>query len=205
MNLIKLRSSYSKYTDSDFQTKAQQILQDMTGNTAFPSPSPTMAELGAAIDAYGLALVKAAELGRQNVAEKNKRRETLEFMLGQLALYVMHLSNGDTAILTSSGFDLVKDREPAVLANPGMVTLGNGLSSGELAASVFATKGVNAYQFQYSAGMPATEALWITKTSSRSKIVIAGLQPGVQYFVRVAVVGKGEQVAYSPVSSIYVQ
>ncbi len=141
MTIQKLRINFAKFTDSDLETKAQQILQDMTGNPAFAAPIPTLAELTVAINAYSVALVNAANLGRINVAEKNKCRLTLELLLSQLGMYVMYIANGDVAILTSSGYNLAKEREASVITNPGSVTLGNGISTGQMMAAVKAVKG----------------------------------------------------------------
>ena len=205
MVIQKLRLNFAKLTDADVETKAKQVHQDMTGNPAFASPIPTLTDLGIATIAYSEARVKAADLGRINVAEKNKCRQTLELLLAQLGMYVMYIANGDNAILTSSGFDLTKPREAQEIVNPGSVTLGNGITTGSLAAKVKAQAAINTYQFGYTPFPVTEESVWTTTMTTRSKIVFQGLQPGKEYAVRVAVIGSGEAVAYSPVATMYVQ
>lgn len=205
MNISKLKISFSRFSDAALEIKARQIQQDMTGNPAFTSPIPTLADLGIAIDAYSVALVNAADLGRINVAEKNQRRETLELLLAQLGMYVMYIANGDTFILTSSGYDLTKQREITELVNPGSVTLGNGITTGAMSAKVKAQAAINTYQFGYTPFPVTEESVWTTTMTTRSKIIFQGLQPGKEYAVRVAVVGRGEEVAYSPIATMFVQ
>jgi hypothetical protein len=205
MRTTKLKLNFFRYTDSGFETKAQLIVQSMTGNTHFPNPLPTMAELEAAIQAYSVTLVNAAGLGRINVAEKNQSREELELLLAQLGLYVMYISMGDVAMLTSSGFDLTKDPEPSQLTNPGNVTLRNGITTGEMTASVKAVRGARSYLHEYTSDPILPESEWESTPSSRSKLTFQGLEAGKKYWVRIAVLGAGEQIAYSPLASMFVQ
>src|SRR5258706_11468494 len=119
MRIQKISISFSKYSNADFLTKAEHILQSMTGNPAFTDPIPTIAELQAAVTKYSNDLVAAAGLGRNNVAKKNKSRQALELLLGQLGMFIMFVANGDAAILTSSGYTLTKDPQPAYITNVG--------------------------------------------------------------------------------------
>ena len=201
----KISISFSGYTDSAFETKAEHILASMTGNPVFTSPIPTLVEVQAAVTTYSTQLVTAAGLGRTAVAEKNKSRKKLELLLSQLGMYVMYLANGDAAILTSSGFSLTKEPESNYITNPGNVTLGNGITSGQLQASVKAVKGAKSYLHQITDVQPAEDTVWKSTPSSRSKYIFNNLVPGKQYWVRVAATASGEQVAYSPVVSQFAQ
>lgn len=202
---IKIKINFSRYTDSDLETVAGFILQSMTGNAHFPSPIPTLAELQTALTTYSTALVKAEDLGRLNVAEKRQARRQLELLLGQLGMYVMYIANGDEVILTSSGYSLAKEPEPQNIANPGNVTLGNGVSTGEMVASVKAVAGARSYIHQITADPLTPESVWQSSTSSKSKMLYSNLQPGTKYWVRIAAVGTSDQTTYSPLSSMYVQ
>ena len=201
----KLRLSFVKFSDSAFLTKAEQVLQDMTGNAYFVTPIPTLADLQLAIDAYSAALVNAANLGRIYVAEKNKCREKLELLLGQLGMYVMFIANGDEAILTSSGFDLAKQRESLAITNPGSVSLGNGISTGEMTTLVKSQPGAKSYIHEYTLYPVTPDSVWFTTPSSRCRTTFTGLEPGKKYAARVAVVGNDEVLAYSPIATMYVQ
>ena len=201
----KIKFNFSRYTDSDLETKAGAILQSMTGNPNFPSPIPTLAELQTALTNYSNALVNAADLGKLNVATKNQCRQTLELLLGQLGMYVMYIANGNAVILTSSGYSLAKEPEPIALENPGSITLSNGITSGQLVATVKSVPGAKGYLHQITPDPMTPQSQWVSTASTRSKKVYNDLQPGQKYWVRIVAVGTEEQLAYSPESSMYVQ
>ena len=205
MKTPKISISFSRFTDSAFETKAEHILASMTGNPVFTDPIPTLVDVQAAVTAYSPQLVGAAGLGRTAVAEKNKSRKILELLLSQLGMYVMYIANGDAAVLTSSGFTVIKEPESNFITNPGNVTLGNGVTSGQLEASVKAVKGARSYLHQITDVQPAEDTVWKSTPSSRSKYVFNNLVPGKQYWIRVAATASGEQVAYSPVASQFAQ
>ena len=205
MKLQKVSISFSKYSDADFETKAEHIVGSMTGNPAFVSPIPTLADVQAAVTKYSADLVAAAGLGRLNVAEKNKSRQQLELLLTQLGMYVMYIANGDAAILTSSGYSLTKEPEPAYVTNPGNVTLTNGVTSGQLIGTVKNVKAALGYLHEITEAEPVDATVWNSTPSSRSSFVFKNLQPGKKYWVRVGAIASGEQLAYSTVASQFAQ
>lgn len=205
MKTQKINISFSAFGDADFEQKAQAILSSMTNNPAFPNPIPTLQEVTDAVAQYSADLVAAASLDRTAVARKNKSRTLLQNLLRQLAMYIMYIANGDVTILTSSGFTLSKLPEFNYITNPGNVTLANGVSTGVMEVSVKTVKGAKGYVYQIAREEPVTEAEWQSTNSSRSKFTYTNLQPGKRYWVRVAATGSGEQIAYSPVVSQFVQ
>jgi hypothetical protein len=205
MTIQKIKISFQRYTDADFETKAAHIISSMTGNPAFAEPIPTLAELQAAVSKYSQNLVAAASGAKIAVAEKNKSRRVLELLLAQLGMYVMYIANGDTAILTSSGFTLAKQREPSYITNPGNVVLTNGVTSGQLGAAVKMVKGARAYLHEITDALPTDATVWQSTPGSRSRYVFNNLVPGKQYWVRVAATASGQQLAYSAVASQFVQ
>lgn len=205
MRFQKISLNFSNYSDADFQTKAVFVLTSMTGNPAFTDPIPTIAQVQAGVSNYSEAMTAAAGLGRINVAHKNKARQELEALLQQLGMYVMYVANGDAAILTSSGYSLTKMPEPSYISNPGNVTLKNGVTSGELVDSVGTVAAARLYFHEICDTAPSEATVWTRNQSSKSRFVFTGLTPGKQYWVRVAAVGSGEQIAYSTVATQFVQ
>ena len=205
MRLQKITLSFRPYSDADFLKLAVFILKSMTGNPAFTDPIPTIAEVQAGVTNYSEWLSAASGLGRNNVAQKTKARFDLEALLQQLGMYVMYVANGDAAILTSSGYMLTKMPEPSYISNPGNVTLKNGVTSGELVDLVKNVDAARVYFHEISDTAPTEATVWTRNQSSKARFVFTALTPGKQYWVRVAAVGSGEQLAYSSVATQFVQ
>lgn len=205
MKNSKISVSFTKFSDADILTKSEHILQSMTGNVSFPNPIPTLAELQTAIDAYSVALTNAKGLGKVPVAIKNQTRAVLEQLLFQLGMFVMYVANGDETILITSGYTLTRTPEPNYITSPGNVTLENGVTSGELVCAVKSQKAVKSYLHQITAELPAENTVWESNASSRSRYVFTNLQPGKQYWIRVAAIASNEQTAYSTVATQFAQ
>ena len=204
MKKQKIILNFRGFSDSAFLNKAGHIVSSMTNNDYFPTPVPPLADVQAALDAYNVALLAAADLGRVNVAGKNQARFTLEQLLAQLGMFVMFIANGDALILTSSGYTLNKLPEPLYIQNPGNVVLYNGITSGEVNSYVknVATAG---YIFEIADTLPTDDTVWVKTSTSKSQFVFKNLVPGKQYWIRVAALGKRDQIAYSTIATIFVQ
>jgi hypothetical protein len=200
MKRQSIQLSFTRLTDSNFLTKANFINASMSGNSFFPSPIPTLAQVQEAIDLYDAKLLAATGLGKVNVAEKNQAREILEQLLYKLGLWVMFMADGVEAVLVSSGYTLVKEPQPRTLDKPGDVTLTYDITSGTLISSI--PKG-NASSFihEITDAPPTENTVWKSYPTSTSQFTFTGLIPGQQYWVRVAVVGSRKQIAYSNIAT----
>ena len=193
----KVLSSFSKYTDGDFESKAHTIISSMTGNAFFPTPVPALATLQTASDAYSDALIKASTGNRSDIAAKNEKREALTGLLRSLSTYVNLTANGDATMLLSSGFDVSKDREPVVITKPENLKVENGNSSGELLVSVTAVKGAYAYLHEYTSDATMAPQSWVSTPATSCKGVFNNLTPGMKYYCRVGAVSSNGQLLYS--------
>lgn len=200
----RLSTYFPAYSDQDFLGKAKQILAGIS-SPVFVNPNPAVQTLTAGIDNYAVKLTAAANLGRNEVAEKNAARQEVEDMLVQLAPYVMNIANGDMVILTASGFTVEKAREPRYITNPGNVTLSNGITSGCLVAAVKSVGNARSYVHEICDTPPAADTVWTAVPTTTAKYTYTELTPGKQYWVRVAAIGARQQKAYSPVNSMFVQ
>ncbi|MEO6231182.1 MAG: hypothetical protein ABJB11_15250 [Ferruginibacter sp.] len=184
-------------TDKNFAVAAGHILQCMKGNVAFPSPSPALPQLTALLAAYSAAIVAANNGDRLQIAIKKAARNQLQQQLSRLALYVMQVADGSETILISSGFPLAKKPERLSIEQPGAVTLCNGITSGQLISCIKAVKGAKCYTHEIAESETPDNAQWKGYSSSRRKFTFNNLVPGRKYWVRVAALGTGEQMAYS--------
>lgn len=201
----RISTSFGHLSDLSVEQKTEYIIEQMTDNAFFPNPVPELTDVQASLTSYSNALVEAGGLDRTLVALKNEARQVLEIMIGKLGMYVMNVALGNVAMLTSSGFTLLKSGEPQYIDNPGQVTISNGITSGELVAVVPAVKGAKSYMHQIATELPTDATEWVSTTTSRSKFTYTNLQAGRQYWIRVAVIGSRGQVAYSPVSTQFAQ
>ncbi|MEN9571820.1 MAG: hypothetical protein RL172_3051 [Bacteroidota bacterium] len=202
----KISLSFLKLSDADLLTKAQHIASSITGNPAYPDATAMLTELQSINNSYAQALVVAAGLGRNNIAEKNQLRQQLQDVLYRLGSYVLFAANNNTTVLISSGYTLTKDREPTHLASPGLIYVANGNSSGELEVGLQQrTPGASSYLFQTCYEPPTDDTVWISTPSSRIKHTFTNLQPAKQYWFRVVVAGRDGQMAFSNVITQYAQ
>ena len=127
MKNYKVKIGFSGLSDIDIQETALHILQQMNGNSYFPTPSPSLTAVEAKSDDYTEKLAKAlkGKGGVDATAQKNKSREELIFILQDLARYVETTAKNDYTVLLSSGFEIHKDRTPGTL--PAMPATGNTL------------------------------------------------------------------------------
>jgi hypothetical protein len=205
MKMPSINTSFSRLSDADFETVARHINTSMQGNANFTNPNPTLAVVDAAVTRYSNALVAAKDLGKNSVAEKNESRLALEQVLRLLGLYVMNMCSGSITMLTSSGYPLSKEPGKIYLDTPQNASLTNGVTSGSVVSQVQAVKGGKGYNHQLAAELPTDTTVWQNNLSTTSRFVFMDLQPGKQYWVRVAVSGSRNQLVYSSVVSLFAQ
>lgn len=205
MQTAKISLGFSRYSDAPLLAKAQLILSKMSGNPNFPDPVPSLGTVEDAIDNYNTGLTAAMKLGTDNVAQKNAARLVLENTLKELGRWVMFIANGNVTILLSSGYDLTKEPVPVYITAPTVITVTNGINSGSLVAKTPRVPGANGYIHQITDTLPTNDTVWTSTTTSTSRFVHTELDPGKQYWLRIAATGSRQQIAYSPVASKYAQ
>ena len=200
----KLAMSYWKYSDAALETKAENVVLNMTDNANFPKPNPTIASLQEAITAFSEAMAAAIDGGRIRIAERKQARKVLEGLMIQLSSYVMMTANGDVNILISSGLDMFKEPETsAPLETPQAPELSSGANTGEVLVKVAVVKGARSYFFEYTADPLSDSSAWQQVVDTRSKLLITGLPAGKKYWFRVTAIGlRGVKTAGKEVSYI---
>lgn len=197
----KVITSFSKLSDGELEQKAELIFDSLTGNENFPEPIPSLTSLRGVLSQFDLTIVKAKEGGRTEQILKNSKRRELTDMLNNLALYVQLQGDGNEAILASSGFSLSRPPQPIGMLdkpqnfsvspnNPGMVKL-----------NLKAIYGAKSYRFEYR---KKTEESWEVTVSTKSGLLLTGLESGVAYEFRVAGVGTNTQRIYSDILSSFI-
>lgn len=201
MRTPKVLIDFSRFNDSELDQQAEAILSAMTGNADFPTPEPPLTELGNVITNYQQGLAKAATGNHTDVEIKDQRREDLENILRLLGLYVETQSGGDPAVMLSSGFKISKTPSPVgPLPKPtGFEVMPQG--KGEMKLAVDREDGAKTYQFEYKL---TTATDWIIKMSTKSKLLLTGLESGKEYVFRVVPIGASDIREYSDEISSFV-
>ena len=182
--------STSRYTDLELSAKATHVVEQMTGNTNFPTPMPPLETITNANETYIINLGKVEGGNRQDTVNKNNSRKFVESLLQQETDYVQQIAQGDESLILSSGFDV--NRKPSYVG-PLPKAIGlmvkPGDNKGTMQAECKVVNNARFYEFEYTEAPIAPNCIWIVKTSTKHRLLIEGLTSGKQYVFRVAGAG----------------
>lgn len=197
--------SNGKYTDAGLSNKVNYIINQMTDNPAFTTPTPPLKNVTDANNEYIISLGKVEYGSKADTVNKNNLRAALIVLVKLLADYVQTTNNGDEAIILSSGFDV--NKKPGTIGQldkPTGFSVKPGNNKGSMIVSCFPVNNANFYEFEYME-LPATpNSVWIQKTSTKSKLQIDGLISGKLYNFRGAGAGSDPSRIWSDEISSYV-
>lgn len=196
----RLIIDYSARTDTRLDQKADEVLQGMTANTHFPTPTPPLTEVEAARDDYREALTQAASGGKVAVEIKKQKRAALVGLLRTLAQYVQLNSKDDEAIMLSSGFSVSRTASTGPLPKPQNFRT-KVAGKGNIEVSLKKVVGARTYQYEYR--KTGTET-WQTLLYSKSKVLLTDLESGIEYEFRVLPIGTSLVREYSNIIKSYV-
>ena len=178
---------------------AQGIVNRMTGNPSFPTPTPPLAALSVAINDLQAAETAALARTKGAAAARNEKRTVLVAALQQLRAHIQSVADVDptkaTAIIESAGVAVRKTPTRSARA----FAAKQGAVSGVAKVTAAAASRRASYEWQYSNDGGKT---WITApVTLQAKTTIAGLVPGstVQFKYR-AVTKTGEADWSQPLS-----
>ncbi len=185
--LLCVSLGFAKLPDTELDNFAQTIINELTGNAAYPTPPVTLANLQTARDDFTTKIATAQMGGPMDTAAKNDSRQTLLGMLRKVAGYVQINCNDDMAVLLSSGFQAMSTNRASVpLDQPQDLNVNNG-NTGELIASVKPL--ANSSMYECRAKADGGDWLPSVFSGDSQHIVIDGLTPGTMYTVEVRALG----------------
>lgn len=197
----KLIVTFDRFSESDFQAKAGQIIAALTANPRFvepwPAPAPTLVSLNDALESYRTAYNATTTRDSARIVQRNAARQSLTELLKRLAPYLEFVAHGDVEALASTGFDLRRNAsrtsgfEP--LPAPGGFRVQHGPRRGSLDVRVNRVPGAASYEVQITQGDPTSETDWKHAMTSvtASRIRLNDLPPTQSFWVRVRAVGSG--------------
>jgi hypothetical protein len=80
--------SFARKIDTDLIAFVRNVITQMTGNTQYPAPSPTLAEVTTSVNDFETAVHDALDGGKIAIATRNAAREALLALMRQLAAYM---------------------------------------------------------------------------------------------------------------------
>jgi hypothetical protein len=182
---------------------AQHVATALTGNPAFPDPTPSIAKLQT--DVAALAHAESAILSRMKGAyeARNAKLAVVRTDLEGLRTYVQGLVDAAppaeaAALIEGAGFELRKTAlhdKPELAAKPGS-------TSGTVRLMAKAAAPRASYFWEYS----TDQKTWVElPPTTKAKTGASGLTPGALYFFRVqALTKEGEGNKSQPVSLLVI-
>ena len=188
MRKQKARIGFTKYSNAEFAAIAQNVINKMSENPDFPSPTPAISSVGASLKAFKAAIEKSTEGTKQDTAYTNEKRRELNSKLSNLGGYVNIVANGDLLKLDSSGFPVSKPPAPiGILPPPDYIHVADGENHGELAIKISHVPKASGYIVFYSeVPGPANFNDWHSKTFSKTKGILVGLKSATKYVFKAA-------------------
>ena len=185
---LRVSRDFMRAPANDLANLADDVVDGLTGNAAFPTPPMLPAALITLNTTLRTAITAADAGGPTQTAEKNNTYKAVTSALRKDANYVENQSDNDQATLLSSGFDIVStNRAQAPLDQPVIVEISN-LATTQLLIRMLSILNARSYQVQLAttANGPWSEAGIFTQAR---RIVLPGLTPGTIYFVRARAIG----------------
>jgi hypothetical protein len=184
--------------------RARAILVAMTGNTWFPTPSPTLAEVEAATDDLFAAETRTLTRVVDSVSERDAKRMALVALLQRLGAYVqgVAIANPEHAaeIVESAGMYLKRAGGPR-----GRTFHAKQIRAGTIHVFAPGAGDGAAYEFQYSLDGGRTWLGTAQQIMNRADVTIDRLPPHAMVHLRYRVIVKNVTGDWSQTIAIMVE
>jgi Fibronectin type III domain len=184
-------------------TLAQRIVTAMTGNPAFTSPVPTLANVLAAITDLQTAEQAALSRLKGAVTTRNDKRAALVTLLQELRAYVQNRADADPEnsanLIESAAYSVRKTPKRA----PRALTAKAGAVSGTVKLVTPSVGHYSFYEWAYSTDGGKTWTL--VPTTPQAKTTITGLTPSTTVELRVRAGTKAGEGDWSQAVSLVVR
>jgi hypothetical protein len=183
-------------------TYAVGIVNGMTGNAYFPTPSPALATVETATSDLQTAETVAQTRAKGAVAQRNAKQQALVSLLEQLRTYVQSTADASP----ENGPAIIQSARLALRKTPVRKALGFHAKAGSVSGSVKVVAPAAArrasYEWQYSTDGGKT---WVTMPSTlQAKTSLSGLTPQTTIQLRYRAVLKGGEGDWSQAVSYVV-
>jgi len=197
----------SNLTSPQLLSKAAFIVERMTGNPAFPDPTPKLDDVNNAIVALQNSMVGALDGGKTATATRHIHHRALRLLLNQLGGYVSSVAEGNELAILSSGYGVWRRGTPAPEpVSPTDLRARISDHAGRVDLGWTPVKPAVTYHIQHTNDDPAVESNWkLVGVSTRSRYSVKGLPSGATAHFRVAGIGTAGVGPWSQVASTLVR
>lgn len=198
--IVKL--GLSRISPSALLVKARNMVQQITGNVNFATPTPPLATVTAACDVLETA-INAHDLnpGPSEVTDRDIAFESVKQLVVDLGGYVQAASNGDLDKIKSAGCQVRKSPSPiGKLPAPPDLLAQTTAYAGRIEVRWGGVKGRNTYALELCAGDPNVAANWsMLALTSKNRYTAEDLKSDTVYSFRVKAIGAA---GASPLSDV---
>ena len=183
----------------------RKLINRMTGNANFPTPTPDLADLQLKLDEFYALAVAAEDGSRRDRVARDTSGTELKEMLRILANYVAMVAAGDANIILSSGFDIRSEAEPnPPLTIPAALKAMRTSHSGVVNLDWNPVPNALTYRIMMTINDPnLANAEWTSAAiTSKSKAEISNLSPGQYYWFKVQAIGRTGMSGYSDPTTV---
>jgi hypothetical protein len=201
LKMPKFKLNFGNLSIPEKVARAQQIVAALTGNSNFPTPHPTLAEVTAAINELETA-ANAAQAARREARHltgvQTTKEDVLNRVMSQLGGYVESVAGGDESLIMSAGLDMRSAAAPDSSAPvaPETLTATTGNHDGEVELSWDTVRGARSYVVERTTD-PQAGPWTPAGVSPRSSLIVEELESGKRYYFRVAAVTLNGQSPWS--------
>lgn len=180
-------------TDTEFLNFLQTENAMITGNAAFPTPTPSVVDMAAIITELGTRINLVSErkaLLKEATNGKDMTRATAEAMLKSRATYVQLTSNGNSELILSTGFALRSRSSPVgVLPAPLGLRVDLNGTIGKMILNWNAVPKARGYLVECAVAGQNPLVWKLIEVGGKPTLTLNGQTVGVTYIFRVAAVG----------------
>ncbi len=191
MNMAKAKAGLRGLSALKKEERASIIHTHMSGNPAFPDPTPSMAEFGQAIEEFKEANMAAMDRGHRAIQFRNIAEQRISDMITRLAGYVNSVCLGDSAKILSAGFDTAKESTPITFLNPPRNARVRATSAvAQLVLRWGSVPGVRIYEVQEMVGGTHGNPVWgALAFTSNTRLILDGRRKDEPHVFQVRALG----------------
>jgi hypothetical protein len=188
---IKVALKLTNVSPREKLQRLKKVIGMMTGNANAPSPNPPLDVAQEHHDEAETVLNRIAALEQELKMLRAQRTKTLAVAMGDYALlgsYMQSRSGGNPSVVTSGGFELLRERSPVQpMPMVERVEMWTGADEGTAKAKWKRVKGVRSYEVQLSTDTKH----WTHEASiTTSRIKLTGKPSGTRMWIRVRAINK---------------